>query len=192
MSCFRMAVALIFLYASSVSAASVLTFEGFADGDILTNQIPGLTFSAAQIVSAGISLNEFEFPPKSGVNAAVDLGGPLRVDFSVPVPLFSAYFSYSLPLTLQAFDASNNLLAVAVSAFGSNAALSGDPGSTPNELLLVAASDIAYVTITGGDPGGSSFALDDVAISAVAEPSTLALLLAGSVLLKSARRRRTT
>ncbi|MGH9614348.1 MAG: hypothetical protein ACRD4P_14840 [Bryobacteraceae bacterium] len=44
----------------------VINFEGFSDGDILANQIPGLNFTNVQVATAGISLNEFDFPPRSG------------------------------------------------------------------------------------------------------------------------------
>lgn len=186
---FCLAVAFAFLIAAPAGAGPVLTFEAFGDSEVLTNQIPGLTFIGAQVASAGLSLNEFELPPRSGANVAVDLGGSFRIDFASPVPSFSAYFTYFLPLTLQAHDASNNLLSSVSTAFTSNAAISGDPGSQPNELLKVQAANIAYVTITGGDPAGNSFAFDDA--SAVPEPAAVSLLLVGSALLRIVRRKTT-
>src|SRR5207244_4503963 len=48
----------------------VIDFEGLQDGTILSNQYSGVTFSNAIILTAGISLNEFEFPPLSGTNVA--------------------------------------------------------------------------------------------------------------------------
>jgi hypothetical protein len=42
-----------------LAASVVITFEGFADSTILTNQYPGLIFSNTIILTAGISLNEF-------------------------------------------------------------------------------------------------------------------------------------
>jgi hypothetical protein len=169
----------------------MLTFEGFADGSVLTNQLPGVTFAGAQVLSAGLSLNEFEFPPASGINAAVDLGGSIRIDFAVPAITFSGYFTYFFPLTLTAFDAANNPLGSDVSLFASNADLSGDAGSTPNELLLIAAANIAYVTITGGDPAGNSFAMDDVQVTAIPEPTTFSILVAGITSCLLIRYRRT-
>ena len=66
-----------------------------------------------------------------------------------------------------------------MSAFNSNLGLSGEPGSTPNEFLSVAsANGIARVTIAG-DPLGNSFALDDLALTSVPEPSTLILIASG-------------
>lgn len=101
--------------------------------------------------------------------------------FDTPVLSFGGFFTYVEPLTLAAFDASNTQVDSATSAFLSNDALFGDPGSSPNEFLSVSsAGGISGVTITG-DPGGGSFAMDDVTITAqtsvVPEPSTIVQLL---------------
>lgn len=58
------------------ASATTVEFEGFADSTVLSAQLPGLTVSNAIVLSAGISLNEFEFPPRSGANVASDSGGP--------------------------------------------------------------------------------------------------------------------
>src|ERR1035438_2645635 len=97
--------------------AATITFEGLPDSTIVTNQYPGLTFSNAIILTAGISLNEFEFPPHSGVNVVSDNGGPISIDFASPVQSFGGYFTYAEPLTIQAFDASDSLLASSSSLF---------------------------------------------------------------------------
>lgn len=163
--------------------AGVIDFEGFLDSTILTTQCPGLTFTNTIILTAGISLNEFELPPHSGVNVAFDNNGPISIVFDTPVLSFGGFFTYAVPLTLQAFDATSTQVDSATSALSSNLALSGDPGSSPNEFLSVSsAGGISSLTITG-DPGGGSFALDDAAItsstSAVPEPASVFLLLTG-------------
>jgi hypothetical protein len=164
--------------------AGTIDFEGLPDSTALTNQYAGLTFTNTIILSAGISLNEFEFPPHSGINVASDNGGPISIEFAVPVSSFGAYFTYAEPLTLQAFDAANDQVGSAVSAFFSNLALSGDSGSSPNEFLQVSyAGGISSVTITG-DPAGGSFVVDDAVFnagstSAVPEPATLLLAALG-------------
>ena len=111
---------------ASLDAANItVTFEGLADSTVLATQYSGLTFSNAIILSAGISLNEFEFPLHSGSNVASDNGGPITISFASPVESVSGYFTYGVSLTIQAFDGSNNLLASAVSRFSSNEALLG-------------------------------------------------------------------
>jgi hypothetical protein len=157
--------------------ADLLDFEGFPDSTPITTQYPGVTFSHATILTAGISLNEFEFPPHSGVNVVFDDGGPMSLSFASPIFSFSGYFTYLEPLTLLAFDAGSSQVAQANSLFSDNLALSGDPGSSPNEFLHVSfAGGISSVTITG-DPGGSSFTLDDATIDSTPEPSSVILLL---------------
>jgi len=164
--------------AATPSAASVTDFESFLDGTELTDQIPGMTIANASILSAGISLNELEFPPRSGSNVVSDNGGPISIVFDQPQSLVAGYLTYVSPLTLSAFDGLGNLLGEASSGFGSNLELSGDAGSTPNELIQLAfAVGIRSVTIRG-DAAGGSFALDDLTVTPVPEPS--ALLLAGS------------
>jgi len=166
----------------------VLDFEGFPDSTVLTTQYPGVTFTNAIILSAGISLNEFEAPPHSGANVVSDNNGPMTISFESPVLSFSGYFTYYEPLTLQVFTASDAQVASARSAFSINVGCDpgpvclGDPGSSPNEFIqLVFAGGISSVTITG-DPLGGSFALDDATIttaaSSVPEPASALLLLA--------------
>lgn len=181
----------------AVMTAGTITidFEGFPDSTVLTNQYPGLTFQNAIILTAGISLNEFEFPPHSGVNVASDNGGPISITFAAPILSFSGYFTYAELLTLDAFGTGNTLLASATSLFSNNEALSGDPGSNPNEFLQVGfASGISSVTITG-DPAGGSFVMDDVTYtptaSSVPEPSSIVLFLAGIAGLLILRRKLT-
>jgi hypothetical protein len=165
--------------------AAVIDFEGFTDGTLLTNQYPGLTFSNTIVLASGVSLNEFEFPPRSGNNVASDENGPIRISFNPPVQGFSGYFTYSAPVTLTAFDSTNRQVGTAASLFSINEALSGDPGSSPDELIQVSATTpvISSLTIAGA-PGGQSFTLDDVSLSAVqTQPSPPAAPAPSSFLL---------
>jgi hypothetical protein len=171
--------------AASAQANTVtLNFEGFPDSTILTAQYPGVTFTNAIILASGVSLNEFEFPPHSGVNVVSDNNGPMTIDFSTPTTSFSGYFTYLEPLTLDAFNASDTEVASASSAFSNNLAClagppcSGDPGSSPNEFIALGfAGGISSVTITG-DPLGGSFTMDDMTYtSAVPEPNSILVLL---------------
>ena len=165
-------------------SANVITldFEGFPDGTVLSTQYPNVTFSNAIILSSGISLNEFEFPPHFGTNIVSDDGGSMFISFATPILSFSGYFTYAQPLILQAFDTSSNQIANAASVFSNNMALSGDPGSSPNEFIQLSfAGGISGLRITG-DAAGGSFVLDDMtystgAVSSVPEPSSGSLLV---------------
>lgn len=174
-------------------AGTVLSFDTSADGEQVTNQYAGVTFANATAIAAGLSLNEFEFPPASGANVVFDDGGPLTIGFATPVTSVYGYFTYATTLTLSflAFDL-GEALAPVTSAFASNLALSGDAGSSPNEWLGASSvGGITGVTIAG-DPAGGSFTLDDLSFerlpgNSVPEPGTLLLVVAGVVGL--ARRR---
>jgi hypothetical protein len=170
--------------AVSLSAA-VIDFESFNSGDALTTQIPGLVFSNAVVLSAADLPPEV--PPRSGINVAVDLGGPIEILFNAPVMSFSGYFTYVAPLTISAFDAADVLIGTAVSAFNSNV-IGGDPGSSPNELLRVDSPGIARILIQASAQG-PSFAMDDIGVSSVPEPATRAMTAAGLVLIALVCRR---
>jgi hypothetical protein len=156
------------LLAASLSTAfaqnAPLTFEGYADSTILTNQYTGAIFSNAIVLTAGITLNDLEFPPHSPSNVASDNGGPMSIAFSSGVNSFSGYFTYGVPLTLQAFDASNHLLTSAASAFSNNEELSGVSGSHPNELLQLSSATSIYKIMMAGSSQGASFVMDDVSV----------------------------
>jgi hypothetical protein len=158
----------------------IIDFDSLSDGDVVTNQFVGLTFSNALVASSGISLNEFEFPPRSGSNVIFDNGGPLSITFANPVMNVTGSFTYAVPITLSAFDSSNNFIGSVTSLFSNNLALSGDPDSSPNELISFSfASGISRITITG-DVFGGSFTLDDLTINtatAVPEPTTISLFV---------------
>lgn len=161
--------------------ALTISFETLLDSEVVTTQYAGLgvTFTNATALTAGISLNEFEFPPHSGSNVVFDDGGPMNLTFSTPMLSVGAYFTYLAPLTLTFYDNLNNLKGTVNSAFSSNLALSGDPGSNPNEFLSFAwAAGISSIVITG-DPGGTSFVMDDLTATPVPEPVTLLLLGSG-------------
>jgi uncharacterized protein YfaP (DUF2135 family) len=171
----------------------LLDFETLADDTPITTQFTGAVFSNTTVATAGISLNEFEFPPRSGVNVVFDDGGPITITFSpLPSTRFGGFFTYSTPLTIIAFDALNNPVGAAVSTFSSNLAMSGDIGSTPNEFLeIVAGTGIARVTIAG-DLQGESFTLDDMTFEPVPEPGAMSLFFIGCAGLAAMSRRRKT
>lgn len=165
------------------SSPSVYSFEGFSDGDLLTTQYPGLIFSNTVIATAGVSLDELEALPHSRVNVAEDSIGPITIDFASPVAGFGGYFNYAVPLTLTAFNAGGQEIGVVSSAFSSNFALSGDPGSNPNEFLQIFAPvGLSRVTIAGA-PDGDSFTLDDATVTPLAAVPEVSSLVSTSLLL---------
>jgi hypothetical protein len=187
LSTFVFSAAMVGLGVAGDLSATTINFEGFPDSTILTTQYPGLTFSNTIILTAGISLNEFEFPPYSGVNVTSDNNGPITIDFTTPITSFSGYFTYLEPLTLDGYDASDTEVASAASEFSNNTACLGgppcfgDPGSSPNELISLSfVGGMSSVTIAG-DPFGSSFTMDDVSYtSGTPEPSTFPFVISGA------------
>jgi len=178
---------------TSSSHATLIDFEGFPDSTVLTNQITDLSFTNTKVITAGISLNEFEFPPNSGENVVFDSGGPITITFLAPVSYVGGYFTYTTPVTITAFDASSDLIGSIISQFSTNTALSGDVGSSPNELISVSFSGISKVIIEGDSQGGS-FVMDDLTF--LPEPGTAMLICSGLGLMvvvpKIQRRRRIT
>jgi hypothetical protein len=179
-----LALLLAVLFVSSALFASPVTidFDGLSDATSVTTQFTGLIFSNAIVLTAGISLNELDFPPVSGNNVVSDDGGPMFISFASPIDSFYAFFTYTLPLSLQGLDAGNNVIATSTSALSSNYVSSG---KTPNELLQITfAPGISKVRISG-DPLGSSFSMDSLSYNPkstttpVPEPSSLYLLLSG-------------
>jgi hypothetical protein len=186
----RFGVLFLFAFATPLFADSVtINFEGFADGTVITTQYTGLGFLNATIATAGVSLDELDFPPHSGVNVVFDNGGPTTIDFSNPISQFSAYFTYSTALTVQGFNASNLLLQTANSLFSQNFVSSGN---SPNELISLNTDGISSVVITG-NPAGNSFVMDDLTFGTsvmVSEPVASLYMFVGLLFLLYVYRRK--
>jgi hypothetical protein len=173
------------LWAGALSAAqaAVVTygFDTLIDSESVTNQFAGLSFANATVLTAGISLNDFEFPPSSGTNVLVDEGGPMEILFSSPVFSVGAAFTYSTSLSFSIYDAADVLLGTVVSLGNSNLAVSGE-GFAVNELLSFSSVGGAISRLViSGDSFGGSFVMDDLTVdfgtaAPVPEPATLALV----------------
>ncbi len=176
------------------ATASTVNFDGVADQTSITTQFAGVTFSNTIVLSAGGSLNELDFPPRSGSNVAVDSGGPIQLVFDADQSFFEAYFTYAVQLTLTGYGAGGAQLITSTSQFTSNVASGGDPGSAPNERIQWSMDGLRRVVIQG-DASGSSFVMDDVtfrsaATAPVPEPGTLWLAMTGAAFLFFFMRRR--
>jgi hypothetical protein len=181
--------ALVAIQSRAWAAPITIDFDNLQEFDAVTNQFAGLTFANATVLAAGSSLNDLEFPPHSGANVILDDAGPISIAFAAPIFSLSGFFTYLSPLTITAFDGTDNLLGSVTSTFLTNLALSGNPGSTSNELLALAfQTGISRVSIAA-DPSGGSFVLDDLtfdhapAPSSVPEPGTLSLMGLGVAML---------
>ena len=79
-------------FTSLASAAPVvIDFDAFSDSTVLSNQIPGLAFLNLIVLKAGVSLSEFDFPPKSGLNVISDYNAPITISFLAPVSSVSGF-----------------------------------------------------------------------------------------------------
>jgi len=158
-----------FIAALSTAHGITIGFENLAELTAIQNTYAGVNFGNATILTAGSSLNELDFPPKSGVNAVFDDSGPIIGTFSTPVASLSAYFTYSYQLTFTGFDANGNQVASVLSAHNSNI---GSSTYNPNEYLkLDVATGIASFKITGAE-SGSSFTLDDFSFAPITSVPT--------------------
>lgn len=188
---FLIAALLLCATASAVADPITLNFESLKDNTKVTTQFAGLTFTNATALTAGVTLNELEFPPKSGSNVVFNDGGAMTITFTAPLLSFEAYFTYDSRLTITAFDDKGNQIGSLSSQFLNNLALSGGAGSKPNELLSL--SSVAGITKIVISTTGS-FVLDDLKYNAqaapVPEPTTLALMLGGGAFLLGSKRRK--
>ena len=169
------------------SQAVFIDFESLSDLEPITTQFAdqGVVFEDAVALVSGLeggSLNEVEFPPRSGVTVLSHdfIGGtptPVTVRFDpLPFSAVSGFFTYATPidtLFVSAFDPDGNLLITVASAFNDNTALFGDPGSSPNELIQI--SGVGSIGSLVIDGRGGEWTLDDFAGTPIPEPATAVL-----------------
>jgi hypothetical protein len=173
----------------SPAEATVIDFEGLPDSTALTTQFSGLTFSGATVLTSGAaggSLNELDFPPRSGDNAVVSDSGVTTIVFDTLQGSVAVFLNYAAPVTLTAFDGTLNPVATDVSDFDSNLGTAGAPGSATNEVFDVAwPAGISRVTLEIGGPG--DFTLDDLTFveptgtPGVPGPASAVLLVIGAL-----------
>jgi hypothetical protein len=162
---------------TQTAIAGHVDFEGFADGDALTSEIPGLIFSDATVLTAGVSLNETDFPPHSGSNVIATFGGFLTVSFDSPVNLVSGFISYAdaAGVNLSLYDINNILLADALFA----SPLSQD-GIVSNLFISLGSSNVRSMVLSLNSAiPDSPFTFDDFSYLSIPEPATILLISLG-------------
>lgn len=180
-------IAVAFALAASPCYAELytLTFDG---ADPFAPNIPyapgiGLYLSGGAVATAGIELNETEFPPASGnqVYLSGDTG-VIEGTFALPARYVAGLFTYALPgdddrLVFKAYDSSGKLLTSNKSNYHENYVgnlTSPRPDTDINEPIYVftAGSEIASFRIEGL-PVGGGFTLDNLTFEAVPEPAVI-------------------
>ena len=74
------------LFACCDAYADVITFDNLPTSTIVTNQFPGVSFTGAQVLTAGVNLNSQFFPPVSNPNVVFNfLNGTITATFA-PTP----------------------------------------------------------------------------------------------------------
>jgi hypothetical protein len=163
---------------ASPAGAALIDFESLAIDEFVTNQFAGdgVVFSNGVTLVAGVSLNEFLFPPTSGTNviSGLDLG-PLEAAFLAGASHVSLQITTAVTARVSFFDLVDTFLGELLVA----------PNMESNTLVSFdSASPIGRVSI-GDDMLGSAFFLtvDDLEFesSSTPEPSTLALIALGLV-----------
>jgi hypothetical protein len=184
----RVLVALaLLLIGAAPSSAALIDFESLADLESVTNQFSsdGVVFANAVTLTAGVSLNEFDFPPSSGTKVISGLGpGPISAALTLGASQVNLQMTTSQISRVRFFDS--------LSAFLGEILVAPNLGSH-TLVSFVSSTPIASLSID--DPvTGNAFLLtvDDFELvpSAVPEPSMAALLASGLLAAACGLRRR--
>ena len=164
--------------------AALVDFESLALAEVVTNQFAAqnVEFGNAVTLVAGISLNEIDFPPSSGVNVVSGLDDdPLTADLLVDVSHVGFQITTADIAFVRYFDSLDVLLGEVLVA----------PNLGGHTFVSLDGSGISRVSV-GSQATGNAFFLtiDDFESSgAVPEPATVILLVSGLGPLVLRRRR---
>lgn len=158
--------------------AGFVDFEQFSDNDSLTTQVPELAFSDATVLTAGVSLNEIEFPPHSYDNVIAVFSGTLKINFDSPMSWVSAYISYAdadgVDLYLYLYDINETILAY--QSF--QAPVSPPDNIISNQFISLGAAGIYSMAVSlDSNNQNHPFLLDD--LTYIPEPASYLLVIVG-------------
>ena len=168
------------LFACCDAYADVITFDNLPDLTVVTNQFPGVSFSGAQILTRGSSLNSQFFPPVSDPNVVYDFqNGNITATFaSTPtggITSVGAFVTGNTSITESIF--SGTTLLGSVSTGGANFVDAGT-GLPTNFFMSISGFGITSAVFTNNLGRGNTFTLDNFIFtrsdSLAGEPSPLA------------------
>lgn len=165
--CFALALFACCAAPHSMAYAAPIDFDNFNDSSTLSNELPGIAFSGGIVLTAGVGLNEFDYPPHSGSNVLLAYNGKLEIAFATPVEQFSGYFTHPETVTFSGFNPSQAML-FSFTLPGSNVGASA--------MTAYAFQGLAFLTIESAT--GTAFAMDDFDITpgaALPLPGTFSL-----------------
>jgi len=205
-------------YAPVLTTGSLIDFEGFAEGTLISNQYAAVTFGqhdgGTPMIDNYSWLYGYGCSSGSAVLTGSTTGGALYptvagivLNFGSPVSDVQAFFSDTAPLgnyVISAYD-STNVLLESLTVLSSETLPPGysagpfpAPGTTPLPGIYVGFSrstpDIAWIQIGPSTSSGDSFAIDDVRFASggvIPAPGAILLGTMGAGLVGWLRRRRT-
>lgn len=134
---------------SLAQTSTVLNFDAFADGTVITNQ-----YSAQGITATGVTVlnaSSVGLPTNSSPNFAFAPTGLMVFNISIAnVKTISAFVTGPADIGMFGYDASNNLVASLITAVPTN-----------NQLMSITSSGAAITRLEIHD-GGATFLIDDL------------------------------
>ncbi len=165
----------LFILGTTPVMATFLNFEDLSDLTPVNDFYAayGIHFQNTISLTAGFSLNEFDYPPSSGSVAIGDNFAPIQITFDNPMENLFGNFTYGSQLTFTAYDQFGSLIGSFINPGISNL------GNT--QLISLNFIGVSSLVIAGETV--NSYIMDDFnfnpSSAPVPEPTTLVLLGGG-------------